>query len=173
MSSTPPYVVRFTITPTAALDAARLFSARFFSRYVAVLIVVLFVGLAIAAFGNPQVGVWLSLVSLFLLATTRLPPLERWMIGLQMRSLIGGESELVIGEEGLHYRNPIASGDIGWSALTEVRENEKTVVFMRDRLLASYAPSSAFLSPAQRAEAVAFARAKIAAARSSVAQGTT
>ena len=173
MSSTPPWVVRFTITPTAAIDAARLFSARFLSRYVAVLIVVLVVGLAIAAFGNPRVGVSLSLVSLFLLATARLPPLERWMIGLQMRSLIGGESELVIGEDGLQYRNPMASGDIGWSALTEIRENEKTVVFMRDRLLASYTPSSAFASPAQRAEAVAFARTKIAAAKSSIGHRTT
>jgi hypothetical protein len=112
-------------------------------------------------------------MSLLLLATARLPPLERWMLRLQMRSVIGGESELVISEDGLHYRNPVASGDIGWSALTVVRENEKTVVFMRDRLLASYAPSSAFASPAQRTGAVAFARAKIAAARSSVGEVST
>jgi hypothetical protein len=173
MSGTPLYVISFTITSTTALDAARLFSARFFARYVAVLLVVLVAGLAIAALGNPEVGVWLSLLSLFLLATARLPPLERWMLGFQMRSVIGGESELFISEEGLHYRNPIVSGDIAWSALTEVRENEKTVVFMRDRLLAAYAPSSAFATPAQREEAVAFARSKIATARSSVGEGTT
>jgi hypothetical protein len=165
MSDTPPWVVHFTITPTTALDATRLFTARFFARYLVVLAVVLALGLTIVVLGNPDIGLWLTLVAVFLFATARLPPLERWMIRLQMRSLIGGDSELVIGEDALRYRNPIGDGTIEWSALTEVRENDRTVVFMRDRLLASYAPASAFASPAERQAAVAFARSKIAESR--------
>jgi hypothetical protein len=48
-----------------------------------------------------------------------------------------------------------------------VRQNDRTVVFLRDRVLVAYAPASAFVSAAQQAEVVSFARQRIAAARSS------
>lgn len=51
---------------------------------------------------------------------------------------------------------------VPWSALTAVRSNARTVIFVRDRVLLGYLPASAFASPADQADIVRFARERIA-----------
>jgi len=49
--------------------------------------------------------------------------------------------------------------------MTEIRANDRTVLFIRDRILLAYAPAGAFRTPEELAEVVAYSRRQITAAR--------
>ena len=93
-------------------------------------------------------------------------PALRWYMRREARSLIGRGHETGFGDDGLHETSPTGTGVILWSAITDIRENDQVVLFMRDRLPVVYVPVSAFETPAQRAEVVGYARERIGAARS-------
>ena len=61
----------------------------------------------------------------------------------------------MFGEGGVDFASPQATGRIAWAALTDVREDARTVVLLRDRILVAYAPVAAFGPPERRAEVVA------------------
>jgi hypothetical protein len=63
----------------------------------------------------------------------------------------------------LGFANSVASTFVPWSSLTSVSSNDKTVAFIRDRVLMGYIPSSAFASIREQAEIVEFATLRVAA----------
>jgi hypothetical protein len=79
--------------------------------------------------------------------------------------VIGTPVRFVVDADGIEATTPGASGRLGWSALTDVRADERAVVFLSGRLLASWAPAEALGAPERREAIIAFARARIAEAR--------
>ena len=71
--------------------------------------------------------------------------------------MIGGTIEIRLGDDGLRFKTPVSEGSVPWSAVTALRENERTVIFMRDRISIADIPASAFQSAEQRAEIVGYA----------------
>ncbi len=162
----PPYRVAYPITADAAIDAARLVMAPLRRRMTIVALVALALGVVLCLAGDWTFGPAVAMFGLLALGMTVLRGPERWLINRRGRSVIGGTSQLVLGKDGVDFASPQASGRILWSALTAVREDARTVVLLRDRILVGYAPAAAFGTPERRAEIVAYTRAQIEAAES-------
>ena len=160
----PPYRVDYPITADAAIDAARLAIAPLRRRMTFLSLAALVIGAVLVLAGDWTFGPAIVIFGLLTLALTVIRGPERWLINRRGRSVIGGTSELVFDDAGVAFASPQATGRIAWSALTEVRENERTVILLRDRILAGYAPAAAFGPPGRRAEIVAYLRARIEAA---------
>ncbi len=127
-------------------------------------LVALAAGAVLVLVGDWTFGPALVMFGLLTLALTVIRGPERWLINRRGRSVIGGTSELVFGEDGVDFASPQATGRIAWAAMTDVREDARTVVLLRDRILVAYAPVAAFGPPERRAEVVAYIRARLEAA---------
>ena len=160
----PPYRVVYPITADAAIDAARLVMAPLRRTMLAISLAALGGGVLLTVAGDGRLGPGLALFGVLTIALTVFRGPERMVVNRRAGSLVGGSAELVFGEAGLDVVSPQATGRIAWSALTEVREDARCVVALRDRTLVSWAPVAAFGSAERRAEIVAFARAQIASA---------
>lgn len=127
------------------------------------------VGVAATLAGLPILG--LMLLGLGVLAWVfQGDRVQRWLAGREVRSIVGGEIEVRLGDDGLRFRTPLGEGSAPWSAVTALRENERTVIFMRDRIAVAYIPSSAFRSAEQRAEIVAFVQRHVVNANMAIGQ---
>jgi len=104
----------------------------------------------------------LAVIAVLSLIAGRFHLLERALLAVRFRSILGRTTEVRIEDDGLHYANPLATSFVPWSSITNVKSNSQTVVFLRGRLLMTYLPSIAFESAVAQAEAVAFARERIA-----------
>jgi hypothetical protein len=160
----PPFRVAYEITADAAVDAVRLVSASLRRRTAILAGSTVAGGVALSLLGEWTAGPMIVIFGAVTWAMFSARAPERWLIRRRFRTVLGGLYELTLGEAGIHAVSPQVGGDIPWGALTEVREDARTVVFLRDRILATYAPTAAFGSPERRAAAVAYARDRIAAA---------
>jgi YcxB-like protein len=127
-------------------------------------------GLAIGALlslVNLLLGLFVLIFSALVLLTTRLDVLDRLFGRRRARSVLDQPIELNFDDDGIVWHGPQGTSHVPWSSLTEVRSNERTVIFVRDRLLVAYAPASAFANDAERADVIAFSRDRIAAAKAS------
>lgn len=164
-SGLPSYRVDYVISADAFIDASRLAQAPMRTRILLLCAVVAVAGLVMLVLAPTGPGLMLVFFAVVLTALTVARAPERWVVTRRAGDVIGGPVRLVVGADGISVATHLAEGRIAWSALSEVREDEKTVVFLRGRFLASYAPADAFGSPERRAEIVAFARRRIAASR--------
>jgi hypothetical protein len=160
----PPYRVVHPITADAAIDAARLVMAPLRRRMALISLAALAAGIALTVAGDGRFGPGIALFGILTLGLTVLRGPERWLVNRRAQGIVGGFSELVLGDDGVAFASPQAAGRIPWSAITQVREDARSVVLLRDRVLVVFAPAAAFGPPERRAEIVAYARAKIAAA---------
>jgi cell division protein FtsW (lipid II flippase) len=135
------------------------------AKYRATMVVAAVAGVVIAIAGYPDFGTWLVFMGVALLGMTWMGFMDRWLNRAVGRGIVGGTSTLVAAEDGLHFDRPIGSGVIPWSALTAVRIGPTSIVFQRDRVMASYVPTSAFGSEAERDAFVDYARTHIASAK--------
>ena len=158
---TERYTVTYEITPTAILDAVRLHQATLLGRARALLGVIVLAGLLITVVGDLKVGLSVAIFGVLMLGLTWVQFFDRLLIANRGRGVIGENSEFVIDDEGIHYRHTLGLGDLPWSALTNVRADERSIVFGRDRVLAAYIPTSAFSSPAERDNFLVFAQAHV------------
>jgi len=140
-------------------------------RLAAALLLLSAVFLGALAFVLEDVGdlAWLALFDfalgiVILLAISR--PFSVRVARRAQASVIGEIVELTFDETGMSFSSPAASGLVQWSQMTDVREDARTVVFMRDKWLSAWIPVSAFANGGQRREIVSFAEQHIAAARS-------
>ena len=152
---------QFVTSAQAAVDARVLLNHRINRLHLVGDSFFLVVGLALLLAGQ-LIGLPIAGVSGAMLAASQVQPVQRWMIARQARSLLGKRSEVTVSPAGLHFVGELATMDIPWSSLTEVRSNTRTVIFVRDRVLAGYIPASAFQAPAEQAELVRFAEGRIA-----------
>ena len=95
------------------------------------------------------------------LAGTRSHFMQRAVIALRYRSLLGRTTTVTIDTEGVRLENPLASSFVPWSTITQVRSNDQTVVFLHDSVMVGYVPSLAFGSSAAQMKLVTYARARI------------
>jgi hypothetical protein len=161
-----PYTIWFDFTVRDALDATRLFNAGTIRRLRLFFAAMIAVGVVIAVVLSPSWGFALVGGAVAVVVLTESNVLDRWMIAQRARGILGKRTTFTLSTTGLEATSPLWTGTIPWGALTEIRENDRTVVFVADRILSAYVPSSAFGSAAARAEILAFAREQIAAARS-------
>ncbi len=164
----PPYRVVYPITADAAIDAARLVIAPLRRRMTLVSLAALAGGIALTVAGDGRFGPGILLFGILTLGLAVLRGPERMLVNRRGGDLLRGSAELVLDESGVDVVSPPATGRVAWSALTEVREDARSVVLLRDRMLVGYAPVAAFGSPERRVEIVAYARARIEAAAEGV-----
>ena len=160
---TDSFTVRFQVTPSAVIDAVRLHQKTLMARLRAVLVIFVAAGGVIAMVVDLTLGLSIAFFGILLLALSWFQFLDRWLIGNRGRGIIGETCEYIADDQGLRYEHPLGSGVINWSALTDVRTNDKSIVFRRDRVMAAYLPTSAFATPAERDSFLAFARAHVGA----------
>lgn len=169
----PPFTLRYELTPDVFLDASALAQAGIFRliRVAIVGLVAVAVFIAAVAFLLDDLSLlWFTVFILVMAGLVFALTQGRWLMRWSMRrsagSMLGGMAEVVVDNEGITTVTPLGKGSVGWSQLTGVRENERTVLFVRDRLPAAFVPAAAFDSPDLRTAVVQFARERIAASRS-------
>jgi hypothetical protein len=156
--------VSFVITSDVGSDAAQLAYRSLFRNVRLIALAGLIVGAVFIFLGSPEFAVVVFAASVATLIVGS-GPVQRWMAGREIRSVIGSSVAMTIDEEGIHARSAIGTGEVPWISMTEVREGPRTVMFMRDRVPVGYIPESAFESPSQRSDIIQFARARMDAVR--------
>jgi hypothetical protein len=160
-SAPPAYVIRYIQSFGAAVEAGRLLQARFLRWYYVVFGTGLVVGALIALTRLP-IGIGVIFFCAMMLLTTQFAVMDRLFGRRQVRSVLDRPIELTLGDDGIHWDGPTGTAHFPWAAITEVRANSRTVIFVRDRLLVAYAPADAFGSSDDRAGAIAYSRRQIA-----------
>lgn len=163
-SAAPTYVIRYTLTFGAALEAGRFFQARLYRWYLLAAGAGLLAGAVVSVY-YPPVGLAIVGACAALVLMAKFAVMDRVFGRRQLRGLIGRTVELALRDGGIAWEGPLSSGHIPWTSITEVRTSRRTVLFVGDRLLLAYAPADAFATPGEQAEVIAYARRQIAAAR--------
>jgi hypothetical protein len=122
------------------------------------------VGPVVAIYYQLFVGLWIVFFCAAMLLVGRFALLDRLFGRRRVRSLNGRTTELALGDDGIAWDGPVASGHIPWTSITEVRANARTVLFVGDRLLLAYAPADSFTSAGEQAEVIAYSQRRIEAA---------
>ena len=155
--------LRFQTTAKASADAHALAQVGVARFDLIVDGAALLLSVVLLATGNVLLGVAVIVIAGLSIAGSRFHPLQRALISVRFRSILGQTTEVTIEDGGLRFVNPLASSFVPWSSINAVRSNSETVAFFRDRVLLGYIPSIAFESPAARSKVVAFAQSRIAA----------
>jgi len=159
----PARVFRFRTTAKASADAralAHIGLARLDLIIDAVAVVVAFVMMAA---GYLVFGLVILVVAGVSLAGTRFRPLQRAIISIRFRSMLGQATEVSVDDAGLTFTNQLATSHVPWSSINVVRSNSETVAFFRDRLLMGYIPADAFESAEAKADLIEFATMRLGA----------
>ena len=164
MESPDGQALRFQTTAEASANAHALTQVGLARFDLIVDGVALVLALVLLATGYIVLGVAVIVVAGLSLAGSRFHPLQRALISMRFRSILGQTTEVTIEDEGLRFVNPVGSSFVPWSSINAVRSNSQTVAFFRDRILLGYIPSIAFQSPAAQSKVVAFAQSRIAGA---------
>lgn len=162
-----PYTIWFDVTVRDALDATRLYNAGTIRRLRLFLAAMIAIGV-VAAVVNLSWGLAIVGGAVAVLVLTETNVLDRRRIAQRARGILGQRTTFTLSTTGLEATSPLWTGTIPWGALTEIRENDRTVIFVSDGILSAYVPSPAFGSAAARAEILAFAREQIATAHRAV-----
>ena len=166
MKPDPRYEIEFEMTADGIAEASKLFQRRQYLLIGAAGVFELAIALVLIAVGAELlIALMVGVVGLFSLALTQTPAILQWRIRRMARSILGTSAKAEVDSAGFTFTNEQSSGRVEWSGLTEVRENDRVVLLMRDRLPYAWIPVSAFGSPDRRDEIVGFMRTRIAAAR--------
>ncbi|MEX2547440.1 MAG: YcxB family protein [Chloroflexota bacterium] len=159
------YEIEFEMTADGIAEASRLFQRRQYLLIGAAGIFELGIALLLVAIGaDIVIAIMVAVVGLFSLALTQTPVILKWRIGRMARSILGTTAKAEIDSTGFKFTNSQSSAHIEWNGLTDVRENDKIVLLVRDRRPYAWIPAAAFGTPERREEIVSFMRAHIAAA---------
>lgn len=150
----------FVTTAKASADAHALVGQRLGRLDIVIDSAAVLFGLFVAILGQP-LGLLLAGAAAVALVTTRVHPVQRWLMSKRFRSFLGRTATVTVGGDGVRFESEIGSAFMPWSSVTAVRSNAETVAFIRDRVLLGYIPASAFPSAAVMAEIVAFANERI------------
>jgi predicted lipid-binding transport protein (Tim44 family) len=166
-----PLAFRYVTTAKAAVDAASLARPRLSALDRWVDVAGLVSGLLFAAIGGAlgspaigAIGAVLIFAGLFALLTARTRPVQRWFVAKRFGSLLGHTVDASLDEAGIHLNSVVSTSFLPWSSFSAVRANAETVAFFRGSVPIAYIPASAFSSPAEQANVVTFASARIVAA---------
>jgi hypothetical protein len=147
MTGASPRVV-FTVTLDDVYEGAR-FGLNSTIRVLRIIgVVAAVIGVAALAAGNPSIGVWALLFGLVELALVA-PPVGRFLVRRRAGRLVGMVCEVTLGDTALTFRQSGFNGEFEWSALTDVREDARTVRVFSGPLLRMSIPKRAFPSEAE------------------------
>jgi hypothetical protein len=163
-----PHSIRFEITPSFIDEAFRLHQSTVIAGYRVLAVLIAAAGVVLAVAGMQPIGVGLAFAGVLLLLTTWARPLDRWLYSRGNRGLVGTTCQYDFDDQGIQYATALGTGLLPWSSLTEIRANERVIVFRRDRYMAASAPTSAFASRAECTDFLVSARARLTEG-----QGTT
>ena len=88
-------------------------------------------------------------------------PLQRALIAVRFRSILGRATTVTIDDDGIRSENELGTSFLPWSSVDTVHSTRRTVAFFRGPVLLSYVPSSAFGSPEVQGAVAAFAVTRI------------
>jgi hypothetical protein len=159
----PAYLIRYTLTFGAALEAGRFFQARLYRRYLLAAGAGLLIG-AVISVAYPALGLGIVGACAALVLMAKFAVMDRVFGRRQLRGQIGSIVELSLSDDGIAWAGPLGSGRTPWTSVTEVRTNGRMVLFVAGRVLLGYAPAGSFTSETEQAEVVAFSRRQVAAA---------
>jgi hypothetical protein len=168
VSEGAPFTVSYVITDRSPVEAQQLAASNAYRLYLVLLLFLAVLGLYAWTIDS-RIGAVAIGAALVLAALSRTGVLGRYMIRRRAKNVLGGTTTLVFDHDGIRATTPLWSGIVGWSGLTEVRSNDRVVVFLSGQILSAYAPVPSFGSPARVAAVIAYARARIAATRPSAA----
>lgn len=154
------YVVRYAYSIDTAMDAGRFFQARVLRWYYAILTAG-FLGGAAIVFLVPrflEIGLWAVLFCGPMLVLLHFSVLGRLLGRRHYRSLLGKVIEIKVGEDGIAWEGPLWTGAAPWTTVTEVRANDRTVLFIGDRILLCFVPAGSFANATEQADVVSYAR---------------
>jgi hypothetical protein len=160
-ASGPPFVLHFTTTAQASTDAHAL-ARPGLSRFD---LIVDAIGLLLAAVllvaGNVLLGLLVAVVAVVSLLGRRSHPLQRALIAVRFRSILGRVTTVTIDDDGIRSENELGTSFLPWSSVDTVHSTRRTVAFFRGPVLLSYVPASAFGSAETQGAVAAFAVARI------------
>jgi hypothetical protein len=155
-------VLRFQTTAKASADAHALAHVGLARVDLIVDGAALIVALVLALTGNVLLGSAVAVIAVLSLIGSRFHPVQRLLLAVRFRSILGRTTEVTIEDAGLRFENSLGSSFVPWSSITAVRSNSQTLAFFRDSVLLGYIPSAAFDTPAEQSQAMTFAQARIA-----------
>ena len=165
MTESARLVVRFVTSAKASTDARALANSGWTRIDVIVDSIAILVGLAFVASGQ-SLGLVLVVLASIALASTRWHPLQRRIIAWRFRGFLGKATVVTIDDEGVRFANEVGTSLIPWAAVTKIRSNDVTTIFVRDRAMLGYIPADAFSTAQARADFIEFARGRLAAGSS-------
>ena len=143
-----PSRVTFTVTFGDVYDGAR-FGLGSTIRVLRIIgLVATVIGIAALAAGNPSIGIWAVLLGLVDLAFVS-PPVSRFLVRRRAGRLVGMVCEVTLTEAALTFRQSGFNGEFEWSALTDAREDARTLRVFSGPLLRMGIPKRAFPSEAE------------------------
>jgi hypothetical protein len=160
-----PFRISYDITVDGFVDASRLALTWMRTRVLVLAAVAAVAGLLLVVLAPDGPGLMLVFFAVILVAFIATPAPERWLVRRRAGDVIGTPVTILVTMEGLDVSTPTAGGQITWAGLTDVRDDGRAVVFLRQRAVAAWAPAAALGTPERRAEIVRFARGRIAATR--------
>ena len=160
----------FVTSVDAAVDARRLLGRRGHRLDRIVDATAIVAGIALMALGQPVLGAVLVLAATAFLALG--PQLQKWLLARQARSMLGRRTTVTVDDELVRMEGDLGSVEVPWTSLTDVLADERTVILVRDRMLAGYIPSSAFRSRDEQAAFVRFAGDRVAETRKTAGPGS-
>jgi hypothetical protein len=143
-----PHRVAFTVTLDDVYDGARFGLGSTVRALTIIGVVAAVIGVAALAAGNPSIGVWAVIVGLVVLVLVT-PPFGRFLVRRRAGRLVGMACVVTLGDTALAFRQSGVNGEFEWSALTDVREDAKTLRVFSGPLVRMSIPKRAFASEAE------------------------
>jgi hypothetical protein len=169
----PEYRGKWVLSVDDYVAATRLLQRNFNRFGTAAGVIALALGLTTAViFGDVVAGLLAIVAGAGALLVASTPLFDRWRAARLTRSVVGDEVGFIIDAEGISGTMVTGTSRVSWSAVTEIRSDERVIVVMRDRIPIAWMPTSAFASRAEREAVLAFMRSKTAASTGR-AQATT
>lgn len=170
INSAHSYTVRYEITVDSLVDMRRMALTTAY-RLTVIAAIMIFIGAVVIIIASIAfelsdllwVGIFLF-GSPALIGLTISRPFQAFFLRRKAAPLLGVPHEVTFGDEGISYRSAGTSAVVNWAYLTRVRDDSRTILFMKGQVLAFWLPAYAFSEAAQRSEILAFARERIAAA---------
>lgn len=156
----------FLATMETSLAASALASGR--RRLSAAMIVVAWLAIVVfSAFATIlRLGIPVALIgalgiALLAVFAFQIDPLVRWQLNRYYSSLIGSNVVAEVRPSGITFLHGEMTIELSWTSITDIKANDKAVLFLKGRAPLAIMPASAFESPASRDQFISLVRARI------------
>jgi YcxB-like protein len=162
-----PQAIRFEFTVTAddIVDATRAFAQH--RSKSGTVIGALLVGAGVVGWLVTKDWFWLALLPIGAIGVGSglLRSIDRAFARAQPQSRIGTSCAMELTDAGLHFQQGGVDGLIDWTAVTELREGERSFLLLQDRTILASIPKRAFESHEELEAARAFLASRIPTVR--------